>query len=121
MLDAEVSIRDLFADPTPAGLARTASAGARARPALRPVVPRPQVLPLSFAQSRMWFLNRLGGAEAAYNISLALRLAGDLDQDALAAALSDVAAGMRACAPCSLTPEAFRARWCWTGRPAVRR
>ena len=56
------------------------------------MVPRPEVLPLSFAQSRMWFLNRMGGAEAAYNIPLALRLAGDLDVTALEAALADVAA-----------------------------
>ena len=91
VLDAEVGIRDLFADPTPAGLARAAGRGIRPRPAVVPVVPRLPVVALSFAQARMWFLNRLGGAEAAYNIPLALRLAGDLDRDALEAALADVA------------------------------
>ena len=91
VLDAEVGIRDLFADPTPAGLARAVLGGARSRPPVVPVVPRPEALPLSFAQSRMWFLNRLGGAETAYNIPLALRLTGDLDRAALEAALADVA------------------------------
>ena len=92
VLDAEVSIGDVFAAPTPAGLARAlGDSGAAARPPVRAVVPRPEVLPLSFAQSRMWFLNRLGGAEAAYNIPLALRLDGDVDAGALEAALGDVA------------------------------
>ena len=91
VLDAEVGIRDLFADPTPAGLARAVLGGARSRPPVVPVVPRPEALPLSFAQSRMWFLNRLGGAETAYNIPLALRLTGDLNRAALEAALADVA------------------------------
>ena len=45
-------------------------------------------LPLSFGQQRLWFLSRIGGA---YSIPLALRLRGDLDAGALAAALADVA------------------------------
>ena len=92
VLDAEVSLRDLFAAPTPDELARSAQTGGRARPRVRPVVPRPDVVALSFAQWRMWFLNRLGGAEAAYNIPLALRLDGDLNRGALEAALTDVVA-----------------------------
>ena len=92
VLDTEVGIRDLFAEPTPAGLACALSVGdGTARPPVVAVVPRPGVVPLSFAQSRMWFLNRLGGAEAAYNIPLALRLGGELDAGALEAALGDVA------------------------------
>ncbi|WP_229869526.1 non-ribosomal peptide synthetase, partial [Streptomyces inusitatus] len=56
---------------------------------------RPDVLPLSYAQQRMWFLNRLeetdSGADAAYNLPLTLRLSGALDVAALEAALGDVA------------------------------
>ncbi|MGP4031718.1 amino acid adenylation domain-containing protein [Pseudarthrobacter sp. 1C304] len=48
---------------------------------------RPARLPLSFAQSRMWFLNQLDPGSADYNISLAVRLTGDLDERALAAAV----------------------------------
>ncbi|MBG6094018.1 amino acid adenylation domain-containing protein, partial [Actinomadura viridis] len=93
VLGAEVTIRELFGSPTVAGVARLADAGrgeARAALAARE---RPGEVPLSFAQQRMWFLNRLeeGGAGAAYNVPLALRLTGELDVPALEAALGDVA------------------------------
>ncbi|WP_063789068.1 amino acid adenylation domain-containing protein [Streptomyces sp. NRRL F-5755] len=91
VLGAEVPVRALFEAPTPAGLAeRLPRAGAGAtRPALRPG-DRPEDVPLSYAQLRLWFLNRLDGAHGTYNISLALRLTGDLDRDALGGALSDL-------------------------------
>ena len=57
------------------------SGGAR-RTALTAVA-RPTVVPLSYAQQRMWFLNRFE-ATAAYNIPMAVRLSGALDVDALA-------------------------------------
>ncbi|WP_158079417.1 condensation domain-containing protein, partial [Actinomadura sp. CNU-125] len=89
MLAVEVSIRDLFASPTVEGLAR---AGGEARPPLA-ARDRPDVVPLSHAQRRMWFLNRLedAGAGAGYNVPIVLRLSGDVDVPALEAALGDVA------------------------------
>ena len=39
--------------------------------------------PLSFAQSRLWFLWRMDPGSAAYNISAAVRVRGKLDGNAL--------------------------------------
>ncbi|WP_255327722.1 non-ribosomal peptide synthetase, partial [Nocardia sp. 348MFTsu5.1] len=47
-------------------------------------------MPLSFAQRRMWFLNRFDPGSGAYNIPVALRLSGEVNTAALAAAIGDV-------------------------------
>src|SRR5207302_5723817 len=48
------------------------------------------MIPLSFAQRRMWLLHQLQGAAESYNMSAAFRLTGSLDKDALVAAIGDV-------------------------------
>ncbi|MGW2874349.1 amino acid adenylation domain-containing protein, partial [Kitasatospora sp. NPDC001225] len=88
-LGSTVSIRDVFEAPTVARLAGRLHRDHSTRPALRPG-PRPAALPLSSAQRRLWFLNRLEPGSAAYNMAFAVRLSGALDTAALEAALADL-------------------------------
>ncbi|KIA66723.1 hypothetical protein FG87_00980 [Nocardia vulneris] len=102
-LDARVPARLLFHAPTVADLAvevgRHLGTGAR-----RPLVagPRPERIPLSMAQQRMWFINQFDPASAVYNIPVAVRLTGELDPVALRLAVGDVIARhetLRTCYP----------------------
>ena len=123
-LGVEVAIRSLFEAPSvsalalrlaqPDGAAAAAAAAMPSRPALQ-ARPRPSEIALSYAQRRLWFLDRLEGAAgaggagagggagatsgagprpglASYTIPLAVRLTGPLDRSALALALNDVVA-----------------------------
>ncbi|WP_235926146.1 condensation domain-containing protein, partial [Actinokineospora pegani] len=93
VLGVEVGVRDLFRSPTVVGLdARVGElSGAPARPALAPVR-RPDPLPLSYAQRRLWFVDRLAGPSSSYNVPVVLRLGGPVDPVALESALADVTA-----------------------------
>ncbi|GAA4449301.1 non-ribosomal peptide synthetase [Phytohabitans houttuyneae] len=91
-LGAELAIRDLFEAPTVAELASRAGGGDPARPALVPVA-RPDEVPASYAQQRLWVLHQLdGGSTAAYNFPIVMRVRGPLDLAALRAAVGDVMA-----------------------------
>ncbi|MEU9191158.1 amino acid adenylation domain-containing protein [Streptomyces sp. NPDC048484] len=89
----EVTLASLFAEPTVRGLAAAIEGpGQRADvPPMTPV-PRDRVLPLSFAQQRLWFLDQLDPGSTEYNVVIPIRLADELDGVALGAAMEAVMA-----------------------------
>ncbi|MEV7796361.1 amino acid adenylation domain-containing protein, partial [Streptomyces sp. NPDC087512] len=90
-LGAEVPLGTLFRSSTVAELAAQLTTDGPGRPELRRAE-RPEAVPLSFAQRRLWFLSRVEGVGAAYNMPLTLRMTGRLDRAALQAALGDMVA-----------------------------
>ncbi|HYO12153.1 MAG TPA: amino acid adenylation domain-containing protein, partial [Thermoanaerobaculia bacterium] len=89
----ELPVRAVFEAPTVlelAGWIETSAADERSRgPAIVPVS-RDEPPPMSFAQERLWFLDRLEPGSPLYNIPVAVALTGRLDVPVLAAALSTV-------------------------------
>ncbi|WP_327141432.1 non-ribosomal peptide synthetase [Nocardia sp. NBC_01327] len=90
-LGSAVPVRLLFEAPVVGELARLLAAAGR-REAGPELVrgPRPDPVPLSPAQQRMWFVNRYDPSSPAYNVPVALRLSGRVDLAALRTALYDV-------------------------------
>ncbi|MFD4043679.1 amino acid adenylation domain-containing protein, partial [Streptomyces sp. NPDC058605] len=89
-LDIETSVGRLFDAPTPAGLAATLDPTDPTRPTVTALTDRPDPLPLSYAQQRMWFLQQMDGDALTYSMPGVLRLVGGVDVSALAGALVDV-------------------------------
>ncbi|WP_430909646.1 amino acid adenylation domain-containing protein, partial [Maribacter sp. 2-571] len=79
-MDIELAIADIFVHPTVEGLAQVLSTkeGGRLLPAVT-LQERPDRIPLSFSQERLWFLDQLQGSEE-YHIPIVLRLKGNLDR-----------------------------------------
>jgi amino acid adenylation domain-containing protein len=98
LFGVEIPLRAVFEAPTVAGLAaaiealRRQGAGLDAPPIVRLQGESRRGLPLSFAQQRLWFLDRLQPGTAAYNIPLGLRLQGPLALPALSGALAAIVA-----------------------------
>ena len=68
-LDVEIAIRSLFEAPTVEALAKRLGEAQAARPALACALRGRREIPLSFAQRRLWFLDRLEeGRSATYTI-----------------------------------------------------
>ncbi|MEV4562044.1 amino acid adenylation domain-containing protein, partial [Kitasatospora sp. NPDC049285] len=88
-LDVELPIRAVFEHSTVARLARALDGAGQARAALRPM-DRPEHLPLSFAQRRLWFLDRLDPDAGTYHIPVAVRLRGELELPLLESSLNAV-------------------------------
>ncbi|MBD0022934.1 MAG: amino acid adenylation domain-containing protein [Gordonia sp.] len=84
----EISVPDLFDAPTPAELAARLAASVQVDGPVLGALARSGPIPLSPAQQRMWFLNRFDPGALTENIPVVLRISGDLDVDALRAALA---------------------------------
>ncbi|WP_164021375.1 non-ribosomal peptide synthetase [Pyxidicoccus trucidator] len=93
--DVELPLRELFESPTVAGLAARVEALSRSSqgsvlaPPLRPA-PRTGPLPLSFAQQRLWFLDRLEPNSPFYNMPSVLWLEGTVDVGALERSIAEL-------------------------------
>ena len=91
LYDVRVPLRAIFDVPTVEGIARIVDAAGSAPPAALAPLPRPEQLPLSFTQERLWFLGRLQ-ADDAYNVPVAVELTGNLDASKAIAALEQIVA-----------------------------
>ncbi|MEO6192065.1 MAG: amino acid adenylation domain-containing protein [Thermoanaerobaculia bacterium] len=93
-LGVELPLRRLFEQPTVAGLAESVEAalglGGRGEAERIEPVPHDGLLPLSFTQERLWFLQQLEPGSDTYNMPVAVELSGWLRAGALAAALAEV-------------------------------
>ena len=93
-LGVELPLRELFDAQTLEALAakvdaeRARAGGVPDAPIAR--VPRDRPLPLSPAQERLWFLQRLAPESTAFNMPMLLRLRGELDAGVLARALEEI-------------------------------
>jgi acyl carrier protein len=92
-LEIELPLRTLFESPTVLELAAQCEKFRGARQPEVPEIkkiPRDQPLPLSFAQQRLWVLDRIEPNNPLYNIPRALRLKGNLNVEALTSALNEI-------------------------------
>jgi len=92
--DAEIPLAALFSEPTIAGLEKTLNrfTGTAAGLSLPPIEPgdRSGLLPLSYAQQRLWFLDQLEPDSPFYNLPSAVRIRGSLDIAALTKAFQKI-------------------------------
>ena len=88
-LGIDLPMRSFFDSPTVAQLA--AQLGAFKKEQLFAAFqPRPERLPVSFSQQRLWFIDQFEGSSAQYHIPEAWRLRGDLDINALRSAVNEI-------------------------------
>jgi amino acid adenylation domain-containing protein/FkbH-like protein len=88
-LGAQVAVTELFDHSTLRAFAAAVAAQIAPSPARDaiPPVERLGPLPMSYAQERQWFLNRLAPDSSVYHVSVGLRLRGALVADELEASL----------------------------------
>ena len=79
-LGRETGIRDLFERPTIAELAELLENTGETENAPVVAAPRDENLPLSFSQQRLWFIQMEDPSNTTYNLPIAIRVKGELDQ-----------------------------------------
>ncbi len=93
-LGVEMPLRAMFEEPTLAGFAQRIEAARRAQTGtvMPPLVKmqRPESLPPSFAQQRLWFIDQLEPENPIYNIPQMYRLHGELNREALEEAIHEI-------------------------------
>ncbi|HEU4452819.1 MAG TPA: amino acid adenylation domain-containing protein, partial [Longimicrobium sp.] len=93
-LGVELPVRAVFEHSTLGALAaevdrlRRTAQGVEAPPIVP--VPRDGDLPLSFAQERLWFVDRMEAGSATYHMPIFVRMEGALDEEALRRALDEL-------------------------------
>jgi amino acid adenylation domain-containing protein len=90
--EVEVPLTTFFEHATVAALAEHIDTNTLSQRAAPQIVKMPSggPLPLSFAQQRLWFLDRMVPGNAFYNMPLALRLTGRVDIPSLQEALNEI-------------------------------
>ena len=89
----DLPLRVVFASPTARRLAeKVRRSRSREQGVSVPLFPAPRtgLLPLSYAQQRLWFLDQLDPGSAIYNMPFEMRLRGQLDQNALQRSLNKI-------------------------------
>jgi len=90
----DLGLRTLFESPTVAALAESVNAAVRGGTFSQPLAltpgQRPELLPLSFAQQRLWFLEQMESANA-YRLPVIFRIRGKLDVPVLERVIDEIA------------------------------
>ena len=89
---AELTLRQFYESPTIAGLAAAIEPQTGKDESPLMVRPAGSGNPLSFAQERLWFLDRFEPDSSVYNFAVGIKIRGDLNRTALQSALSQVVA-----------------------------